>query len=108
MYCDTDSVIYVQKEKAPLVKCGDNLGDVTNELRPGQYNMEFVSGGTKNYAYRLVGGKTVCKIRGITLNYAASHLVNFNSIRDMVLMDKEGEKMELVVQTDRKIKRKKG
>jgi hypothetical protein len=80
---------------------------MTNELRPGQYIEEFVSGGPKNYAYRLVGGKTVCKVRGITLNYAAPHLFNFNSIRDTVLKGKEGERMEPVVHTDRKIKRKK-
>jgi hypothetical protein len=32
MYCDTDTVIYVQNvTEAPLVECGDNLGDMTNE-----------------------------------------------------------------------------
>jgi hypothetical protein len=79
-----------------------------NELRPGQYIEGFVSGGPKNYAYRLVGGKMICKVRGITFNYAACNLVNFNSIRDMIRKGKEGEKLEPVVHTDRKIKRKKG
>jgi hypothetical protein len=61
-------VIYVQKEtEAPLVECGDRLGDMTNELKPGEYIEEFVSGGPKNYACRLLSGKTVCKVRGIIL-----------------------------------------
>jgi hypothetical protein len=64
---------------------------MTNELRPGDYIEEFVSGGPKKDAYRLVGGKTVCKFRGITLNYTASHLVNFDIIRDMILKGRRGE-----------------
>jgi hypothetical protein len=109
LYCDIDSVIYVEKEtQARLVKCGEKLGDMTNELPPGEYIEEFVSGGPKNYAYRLAGGKTVCKVLGINLNYSAFHLVNFDIIRDIILKGKEGEKREIVVCTEEKIKRKKG
>jgi len=50
---------------------------MTNELGPDEYISEFVSGGPKNYAYKIVNAKTsaemtVCKLRGITLNYATS------------------------------------
>ena len=65
----------------------------------------------KKYAYRLVNRtytakepKTVCKVRGITLNYSASQLVNFNVIKDMILNKIPDE--VLTVNTDRKIKRK--
>jgi hypothetical protein len=52
LYCDTDSNQFIQNETEPqLVKCGDNLGDMTDELKPGEYTSEFVSGGSKNYAY---------------------------------------------------------
>jgi len=47
--------------------------------------------------------KTVCKVRGITLNYNASKLVNFERIRDMIL--RTGDDV-LNVHTERKIKRK--
>jgi len=47
--------------------------------------------------------KTVCKVRGITLNYNASKLVNFESIRDMIL--RTGDDV-VNVHTERKIKRK--
>jgi len=33
--------------------------------------------------------KTVCKVRGITLNYSASQLVNFEQIKDMILNKKD-------------------
>jgi hypothetical protein len=59
---------------------------MTSELKPDQYIEEFVSGGRKIYAYLSVGSvvgcrKTVYKLRGITLNYTASQLVNFDLIK---------------------------
>ena len=47
--------------------------------------------------------KTICKVLGITLNYNASKLVNFERIRDMIL--RTGDDI-VNVHTDRKIKRK--
>ena len=53
IYTDTDSVIYIQKDdESPLIECGDKLGSMTNKLQPGECIDEFVSGGTKNDAYR--------------------------------------------------------
>jgi hypothetical protein len=110
LYCDTDSLLFIQDVRGPrLIECGDNLGDMTNELKPGEYIDEFVSGGPKNYAYKICNRdlsknpKTVCKVRGITLNYSASHLVNFTVIRDMVL---KGVPDVVNVKTEKKIKRK--
>ena len=50
--------------------------------------------------------KTVCKVRGITLNYSASQLVNFESIKHMILRGNETD--TVTVHTERKIKRKRG
>jgi hypothetical protein len=36
LYCDTDSVFYIQREdESMLIECGDRLGDMTEELKPG-------------------------------------------------------------------------
>ena len=52
-YCDTDSVVFVQKtDEPPLIECGDALGDMTSEPKAKEYISEFVSGGPKNYAYK--------------------------------------------------------
>jgi len=110
LYCDTDPVIFVQKcGEPPAVTCGDKLGDMTNEFRSDEYIKEFLSGGPKNYAYKIVNAstletKTVCKMRGITLNYTAAQLVNFDSIRDMILGVDDRD--VITVRTDKKIKRK--
>jgi hypothetical protein len=73
LYYDIDSVFYIQEKSEPrLFECGDNLGDITNELKSGEYVDEFVGGGPKNYAYRICNRdvsrnpKTVCKVRGTT------------------------------------------
>ena len=70
--------------------------------------MEVVCAGPKNYAYKTYNSttgesKTVCKVRGITLNYSASQLVNFEKIKDMIL----SKKNEAVIVRTEKIKRKK-
>jgi hypothetical protein len=55
IYCDTDSVIYIQPADAPpLVETGDKLGEMTSELKPHEIISEVVCQGPKNYAYRTV------------------------------------------------------
>ena len=63
---------------------------MTSELKANEYISEFVSGGPKYYAYKVCHSvtrevKKVCKVRGITLNYKASQLVNFETIKNLVL-----------------------
>ena len=84
LYYDTDSVIYVHKSGRPDPPLGNYLGDLTNELNDGDYITSFVSGGPKNYAYRTKKGKTDTKIRGITLDYAATGKLNHNVVRALV------------------------
>jgi len=91
IYCYTDSVIYIQPKDEPnLIETGDKLGEITSELRSTEYISEFVSGGPKNYAYTVIDtvrgrAATVCKVRGIALNYNAKQLVNFDVIKAMIL-----------------------
>ena len=72
---------------------GRFVGDMTDELEgygPGSNISNFVSGGLKNYSFKLYSTKNqreevICKVKGICLNYAASKLVNFDTIKQMVL-----------------------
>ena len=83
LYYDMDSVIYVIKPGEMEPETGVYLGELTDEL-DGNYITTFVSGGPKNYAYKLNNGKTCCKIRGITLNFQTLETVNFDVMRDML------------------------
>jgi len=76
LYSDSDSVVYVQSRGEPRL-----VETMTSELLSGHYICEFISAGPKNYAYKTVNTepgeqRMVCKVRGITLNYSASLLVN--------------------------------
>lgn len=88
LYADTDSIVFSVKqgEYEPLL--GDYLGDLTDEVPDGKIT-HFVTGGPKNYSYkfeRYVDNSvhTVCKVRGITLNYKNALDINFNTVHEMV------------------------
>ena len=84
LYYDTDSVIYVHEHGKPDPPLGDYLGDLTDELDAGDYITTFISGGPKNYAYITNNGKSETKIRGITLDYAATKKINLDVMRHLV------------------------
>ena len=84
LYYDTDSVIYVHEPGKPDPPLGDYLGDLTDELDAGDYITTFISGGPKNYAYITNNGKSETKIRGITLDYAATKKLNLDVMRHLV------------------------
>lgn len=99
LYYDTDSVIYISdgKNDPPL---GDYLGDFTDEL-DGDFITEFVSLGPKNYSFITALNKIICKVRGFTLNHLNSLLINFKSMRDILL----NSKFDPIISKNFKIKR---
>ncbi|KAG5861794.1 hypothetical protein JTB14_003485 [Gonioctena quinquepunctata] len=97
LYYDTDGVIYISRDGEWDVPTGDFLGEMTDELDSygaGSYITEFVSGGPKNYAYTVYSPtkneyNQVCKVKGFMLNYQAIQLVNFDSMKRMILNTEE-------------------
>ena len=88
------SVVFVQRsEDDPLPPTGSYLGELTDELsKPygdGSFISEFVSGGPKQYCFTAVTPsgeeKKVLKAKGITLNHNSLSVVNYNSMKEMVL-----------------------
>ena len=49
-----------------------------------------MSGGPKNYAYKTNTNRETCKVRGFTLNYTNSQLINFDSVKHIVADPKSG------------------
>jgi hypothetical protein len=81
LYFDTDSVVYSEgKEDLEL---GDYLGEWTDEL-DGKKIVKWVSGGPKNYGYVLDDGSIKCKIKGFTLNYENSKVLNLTSMLSVI------------------------
>ena len=88
LYVDTDSIVFTTTQSDfYLPPLGDYLGDLTDEVPQGKIT-EFITAGPKNYAYKVMRHdgqmETVCKVRGITLNYENSVDINFESIKDIV------------------------
>ncbi|XP_064635289.1 uncharacterized protein LOC135492653 [Lineus longissimus] len=111
LYFDTDSIIYRESSNTSSYRpvLSDFLGHFKDELS-GNTITEFVSGGPKNYAYKLKtperdGVQTVCKVRGFTLNYRNGQSINFDSMKRLILENRFDER--IVVRNPRKIKRKK-
>ena len=92
LYFDTDSIIYVHEEHKWSPPILDSLGCWTDELG-GKKITTFVSGGPKNYAYQLDDGSTVCKVKGMTLDYRTSQIINFETMKNMVLHQSDEDKV---------------
>jgi hypothetical protein len=96
LYYDTDSVIFVDVPGQECPALGDYLGELTDELKKGDSIDVFASGGPNNYCYKTKSGEEKCKVRGFTLNHVNAQLINFNTVRDMVLAPLRNESVDLV------------
>ncbi|XP_061196432.1 uncharacterized protein LOC133204707 [Saccostrea echinata] len=83
LYFDTDSIIYQHEEGQFNPTLGNSLGEWTDEL-DGDHIIKFMSGGPKNYAYLTAKGKSMCKVKGLTLNYRASQIVSPETLEKML------------------------
>ena len=95
LYFDTDSIVYWWEPGLPEIPLGPFLGDFTNEIKPVKLDeiehedwiVEFVSAGPKNYAYQTKYGKQECKVRGFTLNVRGQAVLNFNTMKELILAE---------------------
>lgn len=98
LYFDTDSVIFktLKSDDLHYLPIGNYLGELTDEIKEEDgYIVEFVSGGPKNYAFRTLSGREECKVRGFTLNWANSKLINFDAIKSLIHTSRD-EQIKLV------------
>jgi hypothetical protein len=92
LYFDTDSIIYQHHDCQFNHTIINSLGGWTDELS-GDHITKYMSGGPKNYAYETQGGKSVCKVKGLTLNYRAYQIVSPATLEKML----KGEEEEIHV-----------
>ncbi|XP_055999674.1 uncharacterized protein LOC130047925 [Ostrea edulis] len=88
LYFDTDSIIYQHDQTQFNPTIVNSLGGWTDELS-GDRIIKYMSGGPKNYAYETEGGKSVCKVKGLTLNYRASRIVSLATLEKMLKGEEE-------------------
>lgn len=68
IYCDTDSVMFVQGVDEDRLPCTPGLGNLTNELDEGVEITEILITGPKSYCKIFSDGTYDMKSKGITLN----------------------------------------
>lgn len=86
LYYNTGSVIYVSKPGEFEPSTGNFIGDMTDELECygiGSYITKVVSGGPRNYAYKVYSTKEqseykICKVKGIYLNFETSRKIKLD------------------------------
>ena len=105
IYHDTDSVIYSYYPGQWRPPTGCYLGDLTDELTCkaigcsclgltfGHWIVEFISSRAKNYAYHLNTGQVMWKVRGFSLNFSASQIVNLKNMEKALYAWKNKEKI---------------
>ena len=107
LYHDTDSIIFSVKEGEYSPPLGEYLGQLTDELTckelgcknsdcSGHWIEEFVSCGPKNYSFRVNTGEIICKVRGFSLNYKSSLILNFESMKESLFAWKGNRPKELI------------
>lgn len=89
IYCDTDSIIYIESESNKNIITSSLLGDLKDELKIGTYITEFASTGPKSYAYTDSDGKQTCKIKGFPLNIDNQEKLNLSVMKNMVFNQDE-------------------
>ena len=93
LYCDTDSVIWIDEPGKPQLPRGDKLGQLTDELDEGDWIVEYVSTGAKSYAYRTFKGKNTVKAKGMRMSYENRQTVlNLENYKNMVFSKKDNKR----------------
>lgn len=85
LYYDTDSIALIWKKGDYLPKIDNMIGGWEYE---GDYEKgiaEMVCPAPKNYAIKLVDGKTFVKAKGVRIGRATENLVNFESMKKSTL-----------------------
>lgn len=77
LYFCWDGVIYVNRTYRLDPVSGDHLCDFADELGHGNLIVKFCSGGSKKCGYRWNEGKTVCKVKGFSLNLEGAEQLNY-------------------------------
>lgn len=89
LYYDTDSAIVAHLIGHCPIKIGHHLGEWKDEL-PKYRIVEFLSGGCKNYALRLMDNetgeeKTILHVRGISLTADVCKILHWETFKECVL-----------------------
>ena len=88
LYCDTDSVIFKKRVGSYSPEISQLVGGMTDEL-DGEYIVEFIANGPKNYAYKTSSGRECIKVKGFRFSDKVASQLTFDKLREIALIDQE-------------------
>ena len=98
LYCDTDSVVYVQREGDDVVETGEALGHWSSELDDGVWGEEFLALAPKCYMLRYnEAGRLkekesgILKAKGVTLTVQNVKEIHAESMRRIIMTEVFGD-----------------
>jgi hypothetical protein len=98
LYCDTDSVVYVEKPEDKKVETGEALGQWSSELDEGVWGEEFMALAPKCYLLRYneagrVKERESCiiKAKGVTLTRENLKEIHADSMRKIIMTEVFGD-----------------
>lgn len=87
LYCDTDSVIFVERDDDPKIPTGDLLGQLTDELANDERCVAGVFLGSKSYTLQISRGdqmRDIIKVKGLTCSANTRHILNFDTLDEYI------------------------
>jgi hypothetical protein len=98
LYCDTDSVVFVQRPDDEVIETGEALGQWSSELDEGVWGEEFLALAPKCYLlmYNDVGRQKekesgILKAKGVTLTAENLKSIHAESMRKIILTEVFGD-----------------
>jgi len=84
-YGDTDSVIAeIHPDESQNLRIGEFMGELTNELKPGEVISQFVCGGAKVYGIKTSLGRCFVKSKGFAVNANSAAAFSFENLERVV------------------------
>ena len=80
----TASAIRPQEWRVESRLLGEFLGEDLKDEYPHKGLTQYVGLGAKNYAIRFTDDTSECKVRGFTLNYQTSKMIDFDTMLEML------------------------
>jgi hypothetical protein len=84
LYHDTDSVVYVYDPEQYNIPLSDVLGEWSEEDISKEGIEKFIAIGPKSYGIKTVSGKTMIKVKGLSVKHSLRGLVNFDKMEGLL------------------------
>jgi hypothetical protein len=74
----------VQRDGEAELPTGEALGDLSSELKPGEWIVDFCCVAPKTYIYITNSGDVVSRVKGFTIDRQVRQSIHFDTLLDLI------------------------